>query len=207
MRMHPAEVRLNAYIVTADAIERYLRADAEWSRLSNIFHRIAGCDTRKLKSLTRGKLAEREGKLIADICWAVGQQELTVMFLLDAQMLQVPDIYLHGTESPAALKSGSGRHFKLAPPHLAWARADLVFLVEEWQRWLMSQPEAASSLAQKKKGGRSRMNDDEHKRRYIRELKKNGSLSVREYVLAHDKEIEGANLEAKIRRLQGKIAS
>jgi hypothetical protein len=56
-----------------------------------------------------------------------------------------------------------------------------------------------------RRGGAQSIDDTAHVAEFRRERKHNPDLSVRKFVLKHDKEIKGANVEAKIRRLQKRL--
>jgi hypothetical protein len=66
-------------------------------------------------------------------------------------------------------------------------------------------PNRLNETSTAKVGGKRRINDDMHIAQYRTEKMSDPNLSVRSFVLARDKEIEGVNIHAKVRRLQDKL--
>lgn len=67
-------------------------------------------------------------------------------------------------------------------------------------------PTPVGPVGASRRGGHTQIDDTTHVERYRRRLADEPSLTVRAYVLAHDREIPGANIDAKVRRLQIKVS-
>ena len=57
-----------------------------------------------------------------------------------------------------------------------------------------------------RRGGSARIDDDAHVAKYLQERIDAPGLAVRAFVLAHDNEIPGANVDAKVRRIQMRVS-
>jgi hypothetical protein len=71
---------------------------------------------------------------------------------------------------------------------------------------LRTPAEASPFPTRRKKGGTRLINDDRHIEKFLRERRRNPSLTMRAFVFRHTKKIKGASDNARVRRLQKKLA-
>jgi hypothetical protein len=126
---------MTSYIATSDALEQHLEADVEWCRLSDLFHRMDGIYSRKLKDRNRIMIREREQKLTIDITWAASNKEICLVLMNGTESLQMPGQYLGSSQLSDAIRSGSAAPLNMSDEYAAWRKARLTFEKEGWDRW------------------------------------------------------------------------
>lgn len=150
LRMHHAEVQLNS-IPTPNAVAAYYKADSEWCRLSDLFHRIVRSDTPKLKTRARAKMDKREADLLTEILWGIGQGEILVYLQSKpSEELELPGLYAGSINLPNALRTGRASSLGLRDADACWVDARLVLERDNWNRWFHArkeEPQADSSMA------------------------------------------------------------
>jgi len=217
---------VNSYILASDALAEYFKADSEWCRLQDLFHRTDGKRCRKLKDRARIKIREREQQLAANVTWAASNDEICLILMTASDSLQLPGTYLHTLELGDAIRAGSAAALNLSDEYAAWNGARLLFERDQWRRWvakpaisLVATPSLDGgslsldpSVSASRKGAGRRgaavpiAADDAILAEMIQAHGLNSeSFSVRSYVLSNDKRIRGPSPEAKIRRFQRKF--